>query len=387
MNVIFYFRRRLGFKIFLSYLVIILVGVSVLATTAEMVIPSAFERHMAVMADVMGERIGIPAEELESDLFTSFRAAVTEALALAALSALLVAAVASYLISRQVVAPVTEMKNASRRIAEGHYDERVRVAGDLSRGEQDELGQLALDFNQMANRLEMTESLRGQLIADVTHELRTPLTTIKGSLEGLMDGVLPAEAGTYQQIYQETDRLARLVNDLQELSRVEAGAFELNIQPVSVSEQVGRVVQILDRQFEEKVVSLTVDVPPNLTDVLADADRLFQVLLNLLGNALQYTPSGGNVTVSAKKQGEEINFAISDTGIGIPADNLPQIFTRFYRVDKSRSRAGGGSGIGLTIAKYLVEAHGGRIWADSEGRGKGSTFSFSLPTNPKQPHP
>lgn len=387
MNVIFYFRRRLGFKIFLSYLVIILVGVSVLATTAEMVIPSAFERHMAVMADVMGERIGIPAEELESDLFTSFRAAVTEALALAALSALLVAAVASYLISRQVVAPVTEMKNASRRIAEGHYDERVRVAGDLSRGEQDELGQLALDFNQMANRLEMTESLRGQLIADVTHELRTPLTTIKGSLEGLMDGVLPAEAGTYQQIYQETDRLARLVNDLQELSRVEAGAFELNIQPVSVSEQVGRVVQILDRQFEEKGVSLTVDMPPNLTNVLADADRLFQVLLNLLGNALQYTPSGGNVTVSAKKQGEEINFAISDTGIGIPADNLPQIFTRFYRVDKSRSRAGGGSGIGLTIAKYLVEAHGGRIWADSEGRGKGSTFSFSLPTNPKQPHP
>jgi signal transduction histidine kinase len=379
MKVLFYFRRRLGFKIFLSYLVIILVGVTVLATTAEMVIPSAFERHMAVMADIMGERIGIPAEELEADLFTSFRAAVTEALALAALSALLVAAAASYLISRQVVAPVTEMKNASRRIAEGHYDERVRVAGDISRNGQDELGQLALDFNQMANRLEMTETLRGQLIADVAHELRTPLTTIKGSLEGLIDGLLPAETDTYQQIYREADRLALLVNDLQELSRVEAGAFDLNSHSFSVYTLVERVVQLIDRQFEDKGVSLIVDVPKYLPDVLADEDRLSQVLLNLLGNALQYTPSGGKVTILASKQGEEIHIAISDTGIGIPTDHLPHIFTRFYRVDKSRSRVGGGSGIGLTIARYLVEAHGGRMWAFSQGPGEGSTFIFSLP--------
>jgi signal transduction histidine kinase len=383
MNVLAHLRRKLGFKIFLSYLVIILVGVTVLATTAELVIPNAFERHMAVMTDIMGERMGIPTEELEMDLFASFRAAVTEALTLAALSALLVAAVASYLISRQVVAPVTEMKNATRRIAQGHYDERVQVAGDLSIGEQDELGQLALDFNQMANRLEKTETLRGQLIADVAHELRTPLTIIKGSLEGLMDGVLPTGEATYQQIFQEADRLTRLVNNLQELSRVEAGAFELNIQPLSVSDIASGSVERLGRQFEEKGVILTVNMTAGLPDVLADEDRLIQVMLNLLGNALQYTSSGGNVSLSAYTRGDEVHFTISDTGIGIPADHLSHIFTRFYRVDKSRSRAGGGSGIGLTIARYLVEAHGGRMWVNSEGWGKGSTFFFSLPTAPK----
>lgn len=372
-------RRRLGLKIFLSYLVIILVGVTVLATTAELVIPNAFERHMAFMADFMQDTPETSPEDLEMDLFTSFRAAVIEALTLAALSALFVAAVASLLISRQVVAPVTEMKNASRRIAEGHYDERVRVAGDLARGEQDELGQLALNFNQMAHRLEMTENLRRQLIADITHELRTPLTTLKGSIEGLMDGVLPPDERTFQPIYQEADRLGRLVNDLQELSRVEAGAFELEQHAVRVSELVDSAASLLGRQFEEKGVILEVDIPGGLPSVCADEDRLSQILLNLLGNALQYTPTSGKVVIRAYPEEDEVHIAISDTGLGIPAEHLSHIFTRFYRVDKSRSRAGGGSGIGLTIAKSLVEVHGGRIWADSEGLGKGSTFTFSLP--------
>lgn len=227
MNWTGYIRRHFGWKIFLSYFIIILVGVIVLATAAELALPTAFERHMSVMADMME-----PSDALEMDLYNSFRAAVVEALTLAALSALLVAVIVSIFISRQVVAPVTEMTNVSLRIAEGHYDERVRVMGDLSKGEQDELGQLALNFNQMANKLEKTETLRMQLIADVAHELRTPLTTIKGSMEGLMDGILRADEDTFQQIYQEADRLAHLVDDLQELSRVEAGALEPNTYPI-----------------------------------------------------------------------------------------------------------------------------------------------------------
>jgi histidine kinase len=214
----------------------------------------------------------------------------------------------------------------------------------------------------------------------VAHELRTPLATIKGSMEGLLDGVLPAEAATFQQIYHEADRLQRLVYDLQELSRVEAGAFELKRRPAHIRDLVEATAARLGRQFEEKGVALETDVPADLPPVPLDEDRVGQVLINLVGNALQYTPSGGRVRVAACRQAGELRVAVSDSGIGIAPEHLSLIFTRFYRVDRSRSRAGGGSGIGLTIAKHLVEAHGGHIWAESAGPGQGSTFTFTLPT-------
>jgi histidine kinase len=244
----------------------------------------------------------------------------------------------------------------------------------------DELGQLAHSFNQMAEKLEQVESMRRQLIGDVSHELRTPLTAIKGSMEGLMDGVLPATGDTYQQIHQEADRLARLVDDLQELSRVEAGAYPLDIRPVAVSTLIQTTVKRFATQAQAKGIELRHDLSADLPPVLADQDRITQVLTNLVGNALQYTPQGGQVTILCKQHGNEIHISIADSGIGIPTEHLPHLFTRFYRVDKSRSRqAGGGSGIGLTIARHLVEAHGGRIWAESAGEGQGSTFTFALP--------
>ena len=169
------------------------------------------------------------------------------------------------------------------------------------------------------------------------------------------------------------------MNDLQELSRVEAGAYELNRTPIQITKLVEQTTARLQPQFEEKGVNLELKVPTNVPTVLADEDRISQVLLNLVGNALQYTPSGGTVTISVEKQSSELLITIRDTGIGIATEHLPHLFTRFYRVDKSRSRAGGGSGIGLTIVKYLVEAHGGRVWAESKGTGKGSLFGFSLP--------
>lgn len=374
-----FIRRHLGAKIFISYLIVILVGVIVLASAAELVIPSAFDRHLAAMGQMMESMMGGSAMRLETDLFASFRAAVTEALTLAALAAFLAAVLVSLFVSRQVVAPVQAMTSASRRIAEGHYEERVHVAGNLEKGEQDELAQLAISFNQMATRLQQTESMRRQLIGDVAHELRTPLTTIKGLMEGLIDGVIPATEETYQDIHREADRLQHLVNDLQELSRVEAGAYELNIKPVRLVDLIDEFVDRLNRQYEEKGVALNSDIPAGLLMVKADEVRIGQVLLNLVGNALQYTPPGGNVTVRALRQGDEVHISVSDTGIGIAPEHLPHLFTRFYRVDKSRSRAGGGSGIGLTIAKHLVEAHEGRIWAHSQGAGKGSIFTFTLP--------
>jgi two-component system sensor histidine kinase BaeS len=372
-------RRHLGVKLFLSYLVVILVGTVVVASTAELVVPTAFDRHLAAMSSMMSTMMGGSVQTLDQSLYTNFRAAVTEALGLASLAATIMAVITSLFVSRQVVAPVQAMMDASQRIAEGNYAERVQVPGDIHKGEQDELGQLALRFNQMAARLEQTENMRRQLIGDVTHELRTPLTTIKGSMEGLIDGVLPASDETYTQIYHEADRLQRLVNDLQELSRVEAGAYELHLSQASLAELVQATIARLGRQFEEKGVALTMQVPSDLPPILMDSDRIGQVLLNLVGNALQYTPAGGSVRIHADHQPGEVQVSVADTGIGIPPEHLPHLFTRFYRVDKSRARSGGGSGIGLTIARHLVEAHGGRIWAESQGAGKGSRFTFTLP--------
>jgi len=324
---------------------------------------------------------GFPAD-LEDDLYRSFQSAVTQALTIAAMAAALVAGVASFLISRRVVAPVRQMMQASQRIAEGRYDERVIVPGNIAAGDLDELGELALRFNQMAARLELTENMRRQLIGDITHELRTPLTTIKGSMEGLIDGVLPGNEETYQQVYREADRLARLVNDLQELSRVEAGAYELKRRAVPVVHLAAAVVDRLGRQYNDQGVRLELDIPNGLPPTWVDEDRIGQVLLNLVGNALQHTPEGGRVEISARNTGGEVQIAVTDTGAGISAEHLPHLFTRFYRVDKSRSRGMGGSGIGLTIARHLVEAHGGRIWAESQGLSRGSTFAFTLPVAP-----
>jgi histidine kinase len=191
--------------------------------------------------------------------------------------------------------------------------------------------------------------------------------------------VLPASDETYSQIYREADRLQRLVDDLQELSRVEAGAYELHTKRTTAKSLVDAAINRLERQFQEKGIKLTARLSPNLPPINVDEDRIGQVLLNLLGNALQYTPAGGQVDIRVASQPGQVQFGISDTGIGIPPEHLPHIFTRFYRVDQSRSRQGGGSGIGLTIAKHLVEAHGGRIWGESPGAGKGSAFTFTLP--------
>lgn len=364
-------KTRLGWKLMASYLIVILVGVVTLVVAVEAAIPTAFNRHLLGMQQMMGSMHGL--EAMSSDLFTNFRAAVTEALLVSTTTALVSALVVSLFVSRRVVTPIRQMMEASQRIADGRYQERVDVASE------DELGQLAHSFNQMAATLEQTETMRRDLLANVAHELRTPLASIKGYMEGMIDGVLPAEPNTYQQIYHEADRLQRLVNDLQELSRVEAGAFELKRRSLAIGELIRQTAARLRPQFEEKGVSLTLTLPAGLPPVSADEDRLNQVLLNLVGNALQYTLSGGIVTITAKIKNDELVVSISDTGLGISAEHLPHLFNRFYRVDKSRSRAGGGSGIGLTIAKHLVEAHGGHIWAESEGEGRGSTFGFSLP--------
>jgi histidine kinase len=298
---------------------------------------------------------------------------VNQILVVAAGAAVLTAVVVSTFVTRRLVGPIRRMKEASQRIADGDYEERVEVSGE------DELGGLAQSFNQMAQTLAETEERRRQLIGDVAHELRTPLANIKGVLEGLADGVLSAEPATFYQVEREVTRLQRLVQDLEALSRAEAGQLLLEREPLDPGSFVEEAVARLRPQYEEKGVGLEVRMASPLPRVSADKWRMTQVMMNLLGNALQYTPQGGQVTVTAEQDQEQFVVRVADNGIGIAAEQLAHVFERFYRVDKSRSRAGGGSGIGLTIARYLVEAHGGRIWAQSEGVGKGSVFAFTLP--------
>jgi signal transduction histidine kinase len=371
-----YFRRHLGAKLFLSYLAIILIGVIVLVLASQFILPAAFNRHMAGMGMMMGGGQGSGPHNGMPAFYAEFRASFNEALLYAALAATIVAVLLSVYLSRSVIAPMSAMSVAAQRIADGRYEERVQVEGE------DELAQLATRFNQMAEKLNQVETMRRRLIGDVSHELRTPLTAIKGSMEGLIDGVLPATEETYQQIHAEADRINRLVDDLQELSRVEARSYELDLGPLEVSALLQTVTKRLAPQFEMKRISLELEVASDFPRVLADEDRAVQVLTNLVGNALQYTPENGRVKIAAQRMDQEVLISVRDTGMGITPEHLPHIFDRFYRADASRSRsrrAGGGSGIGLTIARALVEAHGGRIWAESTGEGQGSTFNFTLP--------
>lgn len=361
-------------KLLFSYIAVLVVGAAVMLVAAQFVAPSAYSRHMMETATMPGMGMGRGQGAQGQGLgLANFRAGMFEALGYAIVAALLVAVAVSVYFSRRIVSPLQMMAAASQRIAEGHYDERVVTIGS------DEIAQLGERFNQMAEKLETTETMRRRLIGDVSHELRTPLTAIKGYMEGLIDGLLPASDETFEQVHREAERLGRLVDDLQELSRVEAGAFSLDVHPVQLPDLVQTTVKRLLPAYEKKNVRLHWNLPADLPRVLADEDRLVQVLTNLLGNALMYTPAPGSVTVTAAHVGGEVRVSIKDTGLGIPTESLPHIFDRFYRVDKSRSRgAGGGSGIGLTIAKAIVEAHGGQIWAESAGEGQGSTFTFTL---------
>jgi len=365
------FRQRLGWKLFTSYLLIVAVGSVVLWSTAQMVAPTAFARHLSTMMQAMGQPPGMMA-----DLYAGFLRAMNTALAFAAGAAFLTAVLVSLFVTRRIVAPIQAMRRASARIADGRYGERVPATSE------DELGQLAVQFNRMAEILERTEQMRRDLIADVAHELRTPLAGITGYVEAMLDGVMAAQPETMRRLHREATRLQRLVDDLQELSRVEAGQVPLHPRRVNVRELVEAGASRLRPQFDEKGVALQIDAASGLPAILADSDRVAQVLTNLLGNALQYTPPGGRVEVHLRPLDGAVVIAVRDTGIGIPPEHLPHVFDRFYRVDRSRARASGGSGIGLTIVRHLVEAHGGTVRAESAGPGRGSTFTVTLPAAP-----
>ncbi len=305
---------------------------------------------------------------------TQFLERVRAALWIAALAATAVALIIGGLLFRSIVTPLRHLTAASQTIAEGDLSIRARVQG------RDEVAQLASAFNQMAGSLAQAEDARRNQTANVAHELRTPLTVLQGTVEAMLDGVYPADQENLQTILTQTRTLTRVVEDLRLLALADAGQLELYTAPLDLGTLLSEIVQAHRLQAQERAVSLTLEIPHPLPLVEGDQDRLAQVVGNLLSNALRYVPQqGGNIVVRAVGQGQKVAVSVSDDGPGISDEDLPHLFERFWRGDQARRRTTGGTGLGLTITRSLVEAHGGRIWAKSV-EGQGSAFTFTLPT-------
>jgi two-component system, OmpR family, sensor histidine kinase BaeS len=361
---------QLRWKLSLAYLVGVLVVVAAIALTIRGTAVDAVDSHMGGMMAEMHRAMMGETTDIEQAVTAGINQAILIGLGVAALVALLTSLAASAWITR----PLGHLADVAARIADGDYGRRVHYEA------RDEVGQFSRAFNEMASKLEATEQLRRELLATISHELRTPLTNIEGYMEALLDGVMPDDPETYQIVRKEAQRLSRLVSDIERVSRLEAGVEPIEPALVRVGDVVRQAVEAMRPRFEEKGLELTVDSDGS-GQAWLDPDKGVQVLTNLLQNSLRYTPSHGQVRVVVRSDSATVRFAVEDSGIGIDPWDLPHIFERFYRADKSRSSAGGGAGIGLAVVKNLVEQMGGRIWAESEP-GRGTRVSFTMPVQP-----
>jgi two-component system sensor histidine kinase BaeS len=360
--------RSLRARLLMANLVVAGAALGTVVVAVAFVGPGYFAQAMGMQSDsAMGGM-------MNSATGLAFNDALRSALIAAGVIALVASVVVSLAISGAIAGPAMRLAAAAHRIAAGHYAERVPDAG------AGELGEMAASFNVMSASLEATEARRMQLVGDVAHELRTPLATLDGYLEGLEDGVISPTGETWCLLRGETARLTRLVDGLQELWRAEARQLPLKIEVVAASSVVADVLARFAPQAAARGIPLESNVPVGLA-VRADRDRLIQILGNYLANAIRYSPDGSSVDLRVRWVGEAIEFAVIDHGPGLTPEQRTQVFERFYRVDPSRSRALGGSGIGLAIARALANAMDGRVRADSDGPGTGSTFSVTLPND------
>ncbi|MDP2624176.1 MAG: HAMP domain-containing sensor histidine kinase [Actinomycetota bacterium] len=348
--------RSLRFRLFASYLLVIGISAGTLFLVSGIFAPVFFHDRLMGMDHGMGAAV-------EEALDSSLRRALVIAVAVGSTVALGVAA----FVGGRILRPVERIRRASHRLAGGDYAEPVPLPAET------ELAALAADINTLAASLEATERRRQELLADLSHELRTPLTAIEGYMEGLIDGVIPAEPETFASVADEAARLKRLAADLLVLSRIDESTGN-PVAEVDLGAIARGVTDRLRPQFEDQGVAVTVDCP-KLT-VRGDPDRLTQVVLNLLGNALAHTRAGGRVDVRGHRTNGSVELEVADDGVGIDPAVLEHVFDRFYRADPSRP---GGTGIGLTIARRIARTHGGDLWARSSGLGNGATFTLIIP--------
>ena len=301
-----------------------------------------------------------------------YLARTDQALLYAALGALTISLFLGLFFARTYTRPLRQLTVATRALSRGDLRQEVPVQT------QDELGTLTRAFNQMSADLAHANALRRQMTADIAHDLHTPLTVLYGYLEALRDGALPPTQERFEMLFAEVQRLIGLVEDLRTLSLADAGELTLQRRPVAPVTLLERTATSFARQAQDKAVILSVKPTASLPELSVDPDRMMCVLGNLVSNALRYTPAGGEITLRAQRCERQVCVQVQDTGAGIPAEALPNIFKRFYRADASRTQQEGASGLGLAIARSIVEAHGGTIEVESE-LGRGTTFTITLP--------
>jgi two-component system sensor histidine kinase BaeS len=377
--------NKLSVKLSLLFVGIALVSVGVIALWVNRSVQTEFtcycQRSYQVQASPGSITImPIPGDDSNSEtpLYMgeaeqAFLSAVRNSLWIAALVAILTGVGLGYFFSRLISGPMRQLTLAARKVATGDFSQRVSTKTD------DEIGEVSVAFNTMAEQLEAKEKSRRQLLADIAHELRNPLSIIQGNLEAWLDGVIAPAPDQVASVYDETVLLSRLITDLRDLSLAEAGQLKLYQNATELGEFIFTEIASVQNRCQEKQISVSAELPTGLPVVLIDTDRIRQVLHNLVDNALRYTPAGGNIEIGAKytKPGW-VTVSVSDTGAGIAPKDLPHVFDHFYKADRSRKRGYGGAGIGLAMVKRVVELHGGTVWVKSR-KGKGTTFYFTLP--------
>ncbi len=360
-------RPGIGLRLLAAQAIVLAAGAATTFVVAAVVGPPLFREHLHLA--------GVPTdspEEIHAEEAYGYATVISigGALAVSALAALAV----SFYVSRRLQRSVTEVASAATDIADGHYDIRVsppRLGDDFDA--------LATAFNQMAARLQTVDSTRQRLFGDLAHEIRTPVAVLEAYIEAIEDGVRTLTPQTAAMLRDQTRRLVRFSDDVAALAKAEESALSMSCAAVDVDRLAHRSVAAVRERYDSKGVSLRLELDSGLPPLWADEQRLGQVLGNLLENALRHTPAGGAVEVSATDDGTRLRITVEDNGEGIAAEHLSQLFERFYRADAARNRDHGGAGLGLAIAKALVEAHGGTIDATSAGPGTGATFTVDLP--------
>lgn len=282
---------------------------------------------------------------------------------------IILAVVFGFYIAKRISRPLVDMKQAAERMSDGHLDTRVAISGN------DELAELGTSLNELAAQLHKQEQLRVTMTEDIAHELRTPLATLKSHMRAFEDGVWEPTPERIHACYEEIERLTKMVAELEDLTHMDSPAFQLERKQEPLDSMIAQGADLVAAAFLEKKVELSFHCNPNIR-IFADRNRMIQILVNLLSNALKFTPENGHVRIETVEEAQDVLIRVQDSGSGIEQKDLPYIFERFYRVDKSRNRTTGGSGLGLTIVKKLVSAHGGQVWAESA---HGTTFTIRLP--------
>jgi len=359
--------RTLGMRLLSAQAVVLVASVVTAGLVALLVGPPIFHEHLLRAG---GSMAGSEMQHIEE----AFQDASLISLGIALAVALGCALVVTWYVTSRIQRPLQVLTHAAREMGRGHHAVRAEVSDA-----RPELISLAAAFNAMAIRLETTEDTRRRLLSDLAHEMRTPVATISAYLDGLDDGVVAWDRDASRVIRAQTERLARLCDDIGEVSRAEEGRMNLHRAVQPVSDLVRAAAHSAQAAYDAKGVTLATQVDGQGLVVDVDSQRIAQVLANLLTNALRHTPPGGTVSLTAKEHADEVCLLVSDTGEGMSQDQLAHAFERFYRGDSARSRDTRGSGIGLTIAKALVDAHGGSLSASSPGLGNGSTFTVTLP--------